>query len=117
MGAFDGLRIPYDHTVEGEDPAPGPAHYLGNYSNSHAPYLFPWGQKVRNPFFIGPYPSEQLSAVKKTIMLNDISLYDGDTIIDRWVTDEDPETIAESNGYTIIDVEEMSVFVFVTMSV
>jgi hypothetical protein len=50
-------------------------------------------------------------------MLNDISLYDGDTIIDRWITVEDPETIAESNGYTIVGVEEMSVFVFVTMSV
>jgi hypothetical protein len=50
-------------------------------------------------------------------MLNDISLYDGDTIIDRWVTDEDYETIAESNGYTIIGVEKMGVFVFVTMSV
>jgi hypothetical protein len=50
-------------------------------------------------------------------MLNDISLYDGDTIIDRWVTDEDYETIASSNGYTIIGVEEMDVFVFVTMNV
>jgi hypothetical protein len=51
------------------------------------------------------------------IVLNDISLFDGDTIIDRWVTDEDPETIASSNGYTIIGVEKMDVFVFVTMSV
>jgi hypothetical protein len=50
-------------------------------------------------------------------MLNDISLFDGDTIIDRWITVEDPETIASSNGYTIVGVEEMSVFVFVTMSV
>jgi hypothetical protein len=50
-------------------------------------------------------------------MLNDISLYDGDTLIDRWITVEDPETIAESNGYTIVGVEKMDVFVFVTMSV
>jgi hypothetical protein len=50
-------------------------------------------------------------------MLNDISLFDGDTIIDRWITDEYPETIAASMGYTIIGVEEMDVFVFVTMSV
>ena len=49
-------------------------------------------------------------------MLNDISLFDGDTLIDRWITVEDPETIASSNGYTIIGVEKMDVFVFVTMS-
>lgn len=59
-----------------------------------------------------------LTALNEGIaMLNDISLYDGDTIIDRWVTDEDYETIASSNGYTIVGVEEMSVFVFVTMFV
>ena len=50
-------------------------------------------------------------------MLNDISLFEGDTIIARWITEEDYETIAEENGYTIVGVEEMSVFVFVTMSV
>lgn len=68
MGAFDGLRIPYDRTVDGEDPEPGPAHYPGDYAseNSNMPYLYPWGRKERNPFFIGPYPKEQqMSNYKK----------------------------------------------------
>lgn len=58
MGAFDGLRIPYDRTTDGEDPEPGPAHYPGSYNDeiSNTPYLYPWGRKERNPFFIGPYP-------------------------------------------------------------
>jgi len=50
-------------------------------------------------------------------MLNDISLFEGDTIIARWITEEDYETIAAEKGYTIVGVEEMSVFVFVTMNV
>jgi hypothetical protein len=60
MGAFDGLRIPYDHTTDGEDPEPGPAHYPGDYAseNSNMPYLYPWGRKERNPFFVGPYPAK-----------------------------------------------------------
>ena len=59
MAAFDGLRIPYDRTAAGEDPEPGPAHYPGDYGseNSNTPYLYPWGRKERNPFFVGPYPA------------------------------------------------------------
>ena len=68
MGAFDGLRIPYDRTTDGEDPEPGPAHYPGSYNDesSNIPYLYPWGRKERNPFFIGPYPKErQMSNLKQ----------------------------------------------------
>jgi hypothetical protein len=67
MGVFDGLRIPYDRTTDGEDPEPGPAYYSGNYNdeNSNTLYLYPWGRKERNPFFIGPYLEEQQMSVYK----------------------------------------------------
>jgi hypothetical protein len=60
MGAFTGLRIPYDHTVEGEELPPGPPHYPGHHSSelSNTPYVYPWGRKERNAFFVGPYPKE-----------------------------------------------------------
>jgi len=61
MNAFRGLRISYDHTTDSEESEPGPAHYPGNYNDesSNTAYLYPWGRKERNPFFIGPYPKEQ----------------------------------------------------------
>jgi len=62
MGAFCGLRIPYDRTVEGTGEEPvGPPHYPGVFAweNANTPYVYPWGLKERNPFFVGPYQERQ----------------------------------------------------------
>jgi hypothetical protein len=68
MGAFTGLRIPYDCTVEGDDSPPGKPHYPGDYRSESAntPYIYPWGRKERNPFFVGPYPEgETMNSLKQ----------------------------------------------------
>lgn len=63
-----GFRMTAQLTAKTRSPEPGPAHYPGSYNDesNNIPYLYPWGRKERNPFFIGPYPKEQkMSNLKK----------------------------------------------------
>ena len=59
MGAFTGLYIP--STLGFGEPSykktPGKPIYPGDYKseNSNAPFVYPWGKKHRNMFFIGPH--------------------------------------------------------------
>lgn len=61
MGAFDGIRIPYDRTCEPtvteESPSSITSPSMDEWCsfNSNQPYEYPWGKKHKNPFFIGPY--------------------------------------------------------------
>lgn len=62
MGAFSGLRIPYDNTHsprEADLPDPKlPAINEWAVLSSNTPYNYPWGRKTRNPVFIGPFLKE-----------------------------------------------------------
>ena len=59
MGAFAGLSIPSTLGFVGpvNKETPGKPIYPGNYNseNSNAPFVYPWGKKHRNMFFIGPH--------------------------------------------------------------
>lgn len=62
MGAFDGLRIPYARSWPHREESCGIKRTSSSaaWREPEPAYLYPWGRKERNPFFIGPYPKENL---------------------------------------------------------
>ena len=67
MSAFSGIRIPEPLWTGGsfEKEAPGPALYPGNYNweCSNTVYVYPYGRKVRNMFFVGPFELKDQSLI------------------------------------------------------
>lgn len=60
MGAFDGMQFYQIKQCAQTKETQGPAVYPGDWvaENSNTPFIYPWGKKVRNPNFIGPYAPE-----------------------------------------------------------
>lgn len=57
MSAFAGLRIPYERPWPSQK-SDTPPNTGGCFVYAEPAYVYPWGRKERNPFFIGPYLEE-----------------------------------------------------------